>query len=100
MSKSIKDLMNEKLSNLKHLICMNIVNEENENFKKLMEYEADEIITFYNDNIRPYLNFGKQTIIRSFLDHLEIDKENENLNSKLEQYFNFFEDCIKELEKE
>jgi len=89
-------LMAEKLSNFKHLICVHVVNEDNENFQKLMEYDVDQIITFYEDNVRPYLSFGHQTIIRSFLSHLEITKDDETLNAKLEQYFKFFQECVDE----
>jgi len=99
MSKTIKEVMAEKLSNFKHLICVHVTNEDNENFQKLMGYDVDELITFYEENVRPYLTFGHGTIIRSFLSHLEITKEDEALNAKLEQYFKFFQDCVDELKK-
>ena len=99
MAKTIKELLAEKLSNFKHLICVHVVNEENENFEKLMNFDVDKIIAFYIENVRPYLSFGHQTIIRSFLSHLEIAKEDEELIAKLEQYFKFFEDAISQLEK-
>lgn len=100
MSKTIREVMSEKLQNFKHLICVHCTNEDNENFKKLMEYDVDQIIYFYEENVSPYISFGHQTIIRSFLSHINITKDDETLNAKLEQYFKFFQECIDELKKE
>jgi hypothetical protein len=96
-----KDLLKGKLDNFKFLIASKIKNEENEHFVKLMEYDVDKIIYFYQDNIKPYYNtFGMNTIIRSFLSYLELDKEDEELVGKIQKYFEFFTEVITELEKE
>lgn len=98
MSKTTKDLMGVKLNNFKHLICINITNDENENFVKFMEFDVDKIITFYLDNIRPNLMFGPNTLINSFLYQLDIIGGNPVLIAKIEQYFSFFEESIRQLE--
>jgi len=97
--KTMKQLIEEKLSNFKYLIASKIVYDDNENFVKLMEYDADKIIEFYLENVQPYLSFGHGTIIRSFLSHLEIPTDDEELNVKLEKYFEFFKDAVKQLQQ-
>jgi len=95
--KTLKELMAEKLSNFKYLIASKATNEDNENFQKLMEYDVDKIVEFYLENVQPYLSFGHGTIIRSFLSHLEIPTDDD---VKLEKYFEFFKDAVKQLQKE
>ena len=95
-----KDLLTTKLDNFKFLIASKITNEDNEHFMKLMEYDVDQIIYFYHENIKPYMTFGMNTIIRSFLGYLEMDKEDEELTGKIKKYFEFFTEVINELEKE
>jgi len=96
-----KDLLQTKLDNFKFLIASKITNEENEHFIKLMEYDVDKIIYFYHENIKPYYaTFGINTIIRSFLGYLEMDKDDEELTEKIKKYFEFFTEVINELEKE
>jgi len=100
MSKTIKELISEKLNNFQYLISVHIVNEENENYKKLVTYDADKIITFFVENVKPYLSFGADVIIRSFLTHLEIPVQgNEELIEKIKKYFEFFQEMLVQLEK-
>ena len=98
--KTGKELLEDKLNNFKFLIASNIKNEDNSYFIKLMEYnKIDEIIFFYNDNIKPYLSLGVDTIVSSFMSHLELNKNDNELYDKIKKYFNFFNDIITELEK-
>ena len=95
-----KELIEQKLSSFKFLIASKITNEENKYFCDLMEYDVDKIICFYNDSIKPYYQtFGMETIIRSFLTYLELDKEDDELINKIKKYFEFFTEVIQQLEE-
>ena len=66
-------LIEEKFNNFKFLIADKIKNEENEHFKKIMEYKLEDILFFYESNIKPYhKKVGQDIIVASFI-HYCID---------------------------
>ena len=91
----LTQLLEEKFNNFKFLIADKIKNEENEHFKKIMEYKLDDILFFYESNIKPYHKaVGQDIIVASFVHYLELDNNDKDLAENIKNYFNFFIDVI------
>ena len=91
----LTQLLEEKFNNFKFLIADKIKNEENEHFKKIMEYKLDDILFFYESNIKPYHKaVGQDIIVASFVHYLELDNNDKDLAVNIKNYFNFFIDVI------
>jgi hypothetical protein len=92
----LEEFIEEKLNRFKFLIAENITNESNEHFTKLMEYNIDDIVFFYETNIKAYLNMyvGLDTIVNSFMTYLEMDLNNIELKEKIKLYFELFNEIL------
>ena len=90
-----KELLIQKFENFQFLIASNIVNEQNEHFIKLMDYKIDDVLFFYESNLKPYYGlFSMDTIVNSFCSYLELPTDQEELNNKIKKYFECFIEII------
>ena len=96
--KTIEELMDEKLSNLKKYVTQKIEetngNKENEYYIKLMSYGVDDIIFFSRANIIAYKTVGMDIVIQSFCAYLELKQDDSELKEKIKRYFDFFREVL------